>query len=373
MALVSTPVAAHSRRKDEHLDLARTRRVEPPGTAPGWTDVTLVHEALPEVDLDEIDLSVRFLGRRLALPLVIAAMTGGHEGAAEINATLAAAAERHGLAMGLGSQRVALRDPGLAGTYAVAREHAPTAFLIGNIGAAQLIEQPGGPPLSPADARRAVEMIRADALAVHLNFLEECVQPEGDRRSRGCAAAIRDLAGGLGVPVIAKETGAGMSRDTAVRLRDLGAAALDVGGAGGTSFAVIERMRAQRQGDGRGAGLGESLAGWGVPTAVSVAGAAGAGLPVIATGGVRGGLDAAKALALGATAVGVARPLLVAAAEGAAAVDAWIEQFREELRAVLMLTGCTRPADLRLRPRVVHGETRHWLEDLGYLRHGGPA
>jgi isopentenyl-diphosphate delta-isomerase len=359
-----TPAGVEAR-KAEHLELSLNEPVE--GAAgPGWNDVELVHEALPEVDLDQVDLSVELLGWKLQAPVMIAAMTGGHEDARVVNATLGRAAERHGLAIGVGSQRAALQDPTLAHTYAAVRDSAPTAPVVGNLGAAQLIPQGERPALGLADAREAVEMIRADALAIHLNFLEESVQPEGNRRASGCAKAIGELAAGLGVPVIAKETGGGMTRATAERLGGLGVTALDVGGAGGTNFTIIERMRAERQGDQRGAQLGRALAEWGIPTAVSVVGAAGAGLPVIATGGVRSGLDAAKAFALGATVVGVARPLLLAAVDGDDAVDAWIGRFLEELRTVLMLTGCRRTAELRDRPRVISGRARAWLDELGY-------
>jgi isopentenyl-diphosphate delta-isomerase len=361
--VTARPGPGVAQRKAEHIELALERPGEAAG-GPGWADVELVHEALPEVDLHELDLAVEFLGHPLRAPLVIAGMTGGHEGAIEINAVLARAAQRHGLAMGVGSQRAALLDQALAPSYAVVREHAPSAFVIGNIGAAQLIAQGGSPALGLKDLRSAVDMVEADAMVIHLNFLEECVQPEGDRRSRGCAEAIRAAASGLQVPVIAKETGAGIAPGTARRLRDLGVAALDVGGSGGTNFAAIERVRAERQGDVRGVSLGKALADWGVSTAASVVGAATTGLPVIATGGIRSGLDAAKALALGATAVGVARPMLVAATEGDAAVDSWIEGFLRELRAVLMLTGCATVAALRERRVVVRGRTRDWLRDL---------
>jgi isopentenyl-diphosphate Delta-isomerase len=353
-----------TRRKQEHLELA-LESTDESGSGPGWADVRLVHEALPEVDLDEVDLSVDLLGHRLAAPLVIAGMTGGHERALEFNAILGSAAERHGLAMGLGSQRAALERPQLVSTYAVAREQAPSALLIANLGAAQLIPQPGHEPLGIEEVRRVVDMIAADALAIHLNFLEESVQPEGDRRSRGCAAAMRSLAAELDQPVIAKETGSGMSRETALRLAELGMAALDVGGAGGTSFAAIERHRAARRRDARGEALGETLAEWGIPTAAAVVCASAAEVPVIATGGVRSGLDAAKALALGARAVGVGRPLLEAAARGSAAVDEWIGRFVEELRTALMLTGCSNVGALRARPVAVLGELRQWLDGLG--------
>lgn len=352
-------------RKAEHQQLAATDAVQT-RTGPGWGDVHLVHEALPEVDLGGVSLATDLLGHRLRAPLVIAGMTGGHDGATEVNAVLARAAERHGLAIGLGSQRAALIDPSLEPTYAVVREQAPNAFVIGNVGAAQLIAQEGRGPLSFAQLRRTVEMIDANALAIHLNVLEESVQPEGDRRARGMADAIAELTERLDVPVIVKETGAGISRATARRLAELGVAALDVGGLGGTSFALVERLRAQLQHERRGIELGEDLAEWGIPTAVSLVGARVAGLPLIATGGLRSGLDAAKALALGATAVGVARPLLLAALEGDEAIDAWIARFLETLRTVVQLTGCETAGELRERPVVVAGATRAWIDDLGY-------
>jgi len=353
------------RRKGEHLTVAAYEDVEAK-MGPGWGDVHLVHEALPRTDLSKVDLSVDFLGRGLRAPLVIAAMTGGHAMAAEVNRALARAAERHGLAMGLGSQRAALRKPELAHTYAVAREAAPTAFLIANIGAAQLVAQAKGAPIGEPELHAAIEMIRADALAIHLNFLEESVQTEGDRRASGVREAIARAVACSSVPVIAKETGAGIGRETALELAGVGFSALDVGGLGGTSFASVEAVRARSKGDMRGMRMGEVFRDWGMPTVVSILAAGKAGLPIIATGGVRSGLDAAKALALGASAVGVARPLLTAALEGDEAVDAWIAQFLDELRVAAFLTGCTSINELRSVARVVTGESRRWLDDLGY-------
>ena len=328
----------------------------------------LVHAALPVADLDRIDLSVEFLGRRLRAPLVIASMTGGHGAATEVNKRLAAAAQRHGLAMGVGSQRAALREPRLAASYSVARKAAPDAFLIGNLGAGQLVPQGAAsePAVGAAELQRAVEMIRADALAIHLNFLEEAVMPEGDRRVDGLRQALAAAVESAPVPLIAKETGAGLARAAALELRALGFGALDVGGLGGTSFAAVEGERAAEQGDQRGRRMGAMFRDWGVPTAISVVAAAGAGLPLIATGGIRSGLDAAKALALGATAVGVARPLLTAALESEEAVDAWIAQFLEELRVSCFLSGVARAADLGSAAHVISGETRRWLDDLGW-------
>ncbi|TMI83483.1 MAG: type 2 isopentenyl-diphosphate Delta-isomerase [Bacillati bacterium ANGP1] len=351
------------RRKAEHLRVVATGDVAG-RTGPGWSDIHLVHHALPVTDLPAVDLSTVFLGHRLRAPLVVAAMTGGHDSAGKVNAILAGAAERHGVAMGLGSQRAALHNPRLARTYAVARESAPSAFLIANIGAAQLVPQDSGPPLTPDQVSEAVAMIRADALAIHFNFLEEIVQPEGDRRATGLREAIAGVVASIGVPAIAKETGAGLSRQAAQELRRLGVRALDVGGLGGTSFAAVETIRAQARGDIRGAALGTVYRDWGIPTAVSVVAARAAGLPIIATGGIRTGLDAAKAIALGASLVGIARPLLVAALKGPAAVEAWIGQFLEELRAAVFLTGGKRVDDLRSVPRAIVGDTRRWVDAL---------
>ena len=350
-----------STRKGDHVRLAAGEAGARRGQ-PGFDDVQLVHRALPEVDHDAIDLGIDILGRQLALPLLISAMTGGYAEGGRINATLARAAERHGIAMGVGSQRAALRDPSLAATYAVARTEAPTALLMANVGAAQLVEQNGSPPLGVDDLRRLAEMIRADALVVHLNAVQELVMPEGDRNARGWTDAIGRVANGLSIPVVVKETGGGLSEEVARTLAGIGVAALDVGGRGGTSFAAIEGERARERGDARGVALADELDSWGIPTVASVVFAARAGLPVIATGGVRSGLDAARAIGLGARAVGVARPLLQAALAGDAAVDAWIERFSSGLRGALFLTGSARIGDLAQRPVVVSGEPRRWLD-----------
>jgi len=360
-----TPGAAIERRKAEHLRIAAEEDVET-RRAPGWDDVHLVHDALPATDAAKVDLSTRLLGHELALPLLIAGMTGGHSGAERVNATLADAAARHGLGMGVGSQRAALRDPSLRGTYAIVRERAPDAFVIANVGISQLVAQDDGVPLGAKDIRALVDMVGANAIALHLNYLEESVQPEGQTRATGLDAAIRRLVRQSPVPVIAKETGAGISGAMAKRLRTLGVKAIDVGGVGGTSFAAIEALRAHDRGDLARAALGRTFRDWGVPSAVAVAGSARSGLPVIATGGVRSGLDAAKAMALGATAVAVGRPMLQAALEGAEAVDRWIAQFALELRTATFLSGVRRARDLATRPPVIMGDTLEWIAQLGY-------
>ncbi len=351
-------------RKADHMRLA-TVEAAVARRGPGFDDVAFVHDALPEVDFERLDPSVVFLGRRLSLPLVIASMTGGHPDGGRVNAGLARAAERHGLAMGVGSQRAALREPALADTYGIARREAPTAFLMANVGAPQLVAQGDAPPLSIDEVKRLAEMISADAVIVHLNALQELIMPEGDRRAFGWLAAIERLVAALPFPVVAKETGGGVSEPVARRLAEAGVAAIDVGGLGGTSFAAIEGLRATEQGDRRGSELAERFADWGIPTAASVGLAARAGIPIVATGGIRSGLDAARAIALGATAVGVARPLLQAVLDGGdEAVDDWLARFREELLAAQFLTGSATIADLARARVVISGATGHWLQSL---------
>jgi len=357
-----------TRRKIEHVTVALGHDLTAPQAA-SWADIRLIHQALPEVDLDDIDTGTDFLGKWLRAPIFISSLTGGHADVATINARLARAAEHFGLAMGVGSQRAALVAPELAGTYAVVREQAPNALLIANIGAPQLIPQARKAPFTSADAQRAIEMIQADALAIHLNYLQEAAQPEGDRKAKGALAALGRIAAEVRVPVIAKETGAGMSREQALKLRDAGVSAIDVGGAGGSSMAAMEAVRAEQRGDAQTRAIGEVFRDWGIPTPISVIEAGEAHLPLIATGGVRSGLDAARAIALGATLVGVGFPMLKAASEGDDAVDAFISGFLNELRVAMQLTGAATLAALRRVPLIVGGATRAWLELRGYDDH----
>jgi isopentenyl-diphosphate delta-isomerase len=354
-------------RKAEHVNFSLAHDISAPQAA-SWADIALIHQALPEVDLDEIDLSVEFLGQRLRHPLFISSLTGGHPDVEAINARLAAVAEEYGLAMGVGSQRAALVSPALARTYAVVRREAPHAFLIANVGAPQLIEQPGHPAFTLEDARQAVKMIGANALAVHLNFLQEAAQPEGDRQARGCLAALRRLADEVGVPLIGKETGAGISYETARALAEAGVAGIDVGGAGGSSMAALESLRAESRGETRAAAIGQLFRAWGVVTPIAVVEAqqGAPGLPIIATGGVRSGLDAARALALGATLVGMGFPFLKAASAGESELRAFLDQFLAELKVAMQLAGAGNVAAMRRVPAVVTGASREWLDLRGF-------
>lgn len=354
-------------RKAEHVEIALGNDIAAPQAA-SWADVTLIHRALPEVDLDQIDTGVDFLGKHLRHPIFVSSLTGGHPDVAAINERLAAVAEEYGLAMGVGSQRAGLASAAVASTYAITRERAPHAFLIANVGAPQLIPQAKRAAFRLEDAQAAVRMIGANALAVHLNYLQEAAQPEGDRQARGALAAIQTLAREVGVPVIAKETGAGISYEQARALKTTGVSAIDVGGAGGSSMAAMEVKRAEARGDTRTAQIGMLFRAWGIPTPIAlVETSQGApGLPIISTGGVRSGLDGARALALGATLIGMGFPFLQAASMGIDALRAFLEQFLAELRVAMQLTGADSVAAMRQVPAVLSGATRAWLEIRGF-------
>ena len=352
-------------RKAEHVNIALGQDVSAPQRA-NWSDIQFVHQALPEVDLDEIATSVNFLGRTLRYPIFISSLTGGHPDVASINRNLARVAERYGLALGVGSQRAAIANPDVASTYAVTRENAPNAFLIANIGAPQLIVQARHPAFTLEQVNRAIDMIGANALAVHMNSLQEAAQPEGDRRAVGEAAALKVLTGQVAVPVIAKETGAGVCREQALLLRACGVAAIDVGGAGGSSMSAMEAARSRSRGDERTMNIGLLYRDWGIATPIAVVEAGVAELPLIATGGVRSGLDVARALALGATLVGIGFPFLKAASESYEAVCELLETVVAEMKVAMQLSGAATIGQLREVDIVVTGETRNWLTMRGF-------
>jgi isopentenyl-diphosphate delta-isomerase len=352
-------VATIEQRKLDHLEIASSAAGQTTRSA-GFEDVHLVPASLPELALDEVDLTTPLLGCRLSAPVMVAGMTGGHPAAREINGVLGEVAGALGIAVGVGSQRAALVRPELADTYSVMRERGPGAFIVANVGVAQLVEQPGSAVLGSAELERAVEMVGAQALALHINIVEEMVQTEGDRNAGGLLRAIERATGACSVPVIAKETGAGLVGESGAALVRAGVAALDVGGAGGTSFALVEAARAERAGDRRGARLGRAFGGWGVPTTCAILENRSHGVAVIATGGVRSGLDVVKALSLGADVVAVGKPAIQAALDGPDALAEWLTALIEEVRVALLLCGCRTPAELRNRPPVVTGFTREW-------------
>lgn len=339
------------RRKVDHLELCATDEVAFRERTTLLECVRLVHQSLPELAVASMDLSVSILGKTLRAPLMIAGMTGGSERSAEVNHALSAIAEKRGIGFGLGSQRAMHREPGTAWTYQV-RQHAPTTLILGNVGAVHARDVESGV------LAQLVADIGADGLCLHLNPAQELVQPGGDRDFVGCLDAIERLVRDLPVPVIAKETGAGISRETARKLMNIGVKTIDVSGAGGTSWVGVEALRA----DGNAKVLGELLWDWGVPTAASVAYAAEAGAQVIATGGIKNGLDVARAIALGADIAGIARPVLQAFTTGGpAGAEAFLDQVEQQLSAVMLLCGARRPQDLRNVPRVITGELKEWL------------
>lgn len=328
-----------SLRKTAHLDIVANEDVEATSTA-GWDRWRFGHVALPEIDADTIDLRTSFLGKELAGPLLIAGMTGGSERAGVINERLAVIAQELGLGMGLGSQRAMLEARTLTDTFAV-RRHAPDILLIGNIGAVQL-----NYGVSIDDVRWLVDAVEADALAVHLNVLQELVQPEGDRDWSGLKAKIGALVEALSVPVIVKETGCGVDPATARALADLGVDAIDVGGLGGTSWGWIEGFRAadpERQ------AIGATFRDWGTPTAQALVAAREAvDLPLMATGGVRTGLDVAKALALGADVAGMALPFFRVADRSVEDGVAFGRRILEEVRIAATCSGARTLSELEV-------------------------
>ncbi|MBN2015171.1 MAG: type 2 isopentenyl-diphosphate Delta-isomerase [Candidatus Altiarchaeota archaeon] len=320
-------------RKKDHLRICVEEDVESGST--GLEDVRLTHMALPELDFDDISMETRFLGKALKYPLILEAITGGVSKAKKINHDIAGIAEEFGIGFGVGSQRMALVDPELADTYRV-RNFAPDIFLIANLGAVQLNYGFG-----LDECRKAVDMIEADALALHINPLQEAVQPEGDRNFSGLIEKINSVSEKLGKPVIAKCVGSGISYETAKRLR---ISAIDVGGSGGTSWSLIEGLR----GDSKTKKIGETFAGWGIPTAESIREVSRLNVPVIGSGGIRTGLDAAKAIALGADCVGIALPVLRAwSSGGKKEVRKFLDRFITELRIAMFLSGSKNIKELR--------------------------
>ena len=340
-------------RKADHIALCATGDVGFREQTTLLEGVRFIHNALPDLNVDALDLSVSLLGKTLRAPIVIAAMTGGTDEAGTINRQLATIAEQRGYAFGLGSQRAMHKRGEVASTYRV-RDVAPSTLILGNLGLVQARD------LRTEQVAALVSDIGANALCVHLNPAMELIQEDGDRDFTGGLKAIERLVRELPYPVIVKETGCGISKDVGVRLRSIGVEHVDVSGAGGTSWVAVETKRAESEGA---RGLGELLREWGVPTAVSTGWMSSLGFTsVIATGGIGNGLDAARALALGASAVGIARPVLQALVRGGEKeAHAFLDGVERSIRAVMLLTGSSHVAALRKAPRVLSMELERWL------------
>jgi isopentenyl-diphosphate Delta-isomerase len=333
-------------RKDEHLRINVEEDVAAKGVETGFDDWRFVHRALPEIDLDDVQLRTHLLGRHVGAPLLVSCMTGGTEHTRVINERLARAAQTHGLAMGLGSCRVLLEQPDVLPTFDV-RGLAPDVPLLANLGAVQL-----NLGIGIDECRHLLRALRADALVLHLNPLQEALQTSGNTGFAGLLGRIAAVCAGLGAPVIVKEVGWGIADDLVTRLFEAGVAAVDVAGAGGTSWSEVER---HRMSDPIRARVAASFAGWGIPTTdalIRARSAAPSGV-LIASGGVRNGIDIAKALALGADSVGMAGPLVRAAAAGDEALDDTVTVILEELRLAMFCVGAARVVDLRTDARLV--------------------
>lgn len=336
-------------RKADHLRICIEEDVQCRETTNGLELYRFNHCCLPELNRDEIDISTTFLGKKLAAPLLISSMTGGTEQAGKINYRLAEVAQNYKIAMGVGSQRVALENPQVAETFSV-RSVAPDILLFANLGAVQLNYEYG-----VEECLRVIDLLKADALILHLNPLQECVQTKGDTNFRGLLAKIATLCKNLPVPAIAKEVGNGISAEMAQKLIEAGVAAIDVAGAGGTSWSKVESERAK---DAMQRRLGETFTDWGIPTAECIKSirAIAPNVPLIASGGLRNGLEIAKAIALGADIAGLAWPFLQAAAESEEALHALVEVLMAEITTVLFCTG---------NPSLSHLKTSHSLQKVG--------
>ncbi len=334
MTTTVTPVNAVTEiesRKADHLRVCLEEDVQFQQVTNGFECYRFTHCCLPELDRSDINLQTTFLGKNLDAPLLISSMTGGTELARLVNTRLATVAQRYRLAMGVGSQRIALEQPHLGSTFSV-RSVAPDILLFANLGAVQLNYGCG-----LDECLHLVNSLEADALILHLNPLQECVQSHGDKNFRGLLSKIAKLCQQLPVPVVVKEVGNGISGVMAQKLIDAGVTAIDVAGSGGTSWAKVESFRAKDRKQRR---LGQTFGDWGLPTAecLNSIRAVAPTIPLIASGGLRNGLDVAKAIALGADLAGLARPFLEAAVESEAAVDELVEVLIAELETALFCT-----------------------------------
>lgn len=345
-------------RKIQHINVVARENVEGPLTT-FFEYVFLVHNASSEVSITSVDLRTRFLGKTLEAPIVITGMTGGAPGTEKINRGLAELALKYRVGLGLGSQRAALEEPGLEYTFKIARSVAPEIPIIANIGAAEAVK------LSIEKIERAVEMIEADAIAIHLNLAQELVQLEGSKGFTGLRDRVAELKEVLSVPIIIKEVGNGLSFEAVKTFYDLGIRYFDTAGAGGTNWVKVEMFRAIEAGNDLKRAMAENMVEWGIPTAASIieARSAAPNAFIIGSGGIRSAFDAVKALRLGADVVGMARPVLMALLRGDAVK--YLGAFIESMKALLALTGSYNVSGLRHRPVIITGMLREWVVERG--------
>ena len=332
-------------RKLDHLRLcANPKKVSFITKTTLFENVELVHNALTQSSLQDVDTSVRLFGKDLAAPIIIEAITGGVPQAEKINKALASTAERYGIGFGVGSQRKGIEDKALAYTYKV-RDVAPDILLLGNLG---LVQFSNGMPVSAV--AEAARMIDADAVAVHLNPAQEAVQPEGNTDFSGTYERLREITS-LKIPIVAKEVGCGISRKSARMLVEAGVSAIDVAGAGGTSWTKVEYLRSGEE---------PTFSEWGIPTAASLIYSTGLGVPVIASGGIRSGLDIAKSIALGASAAGAAQPFLSACLKGQQALNKLVSTMINELKIAMLASGARDLKGLAKADFLITGKLKDW-------------
>lgn len=344
-----------SERKLDHINLCLEEDVEAHFKTTGFEDIDLIHQTSPEINLDDINLDSKLFGKNLKAPILICPMTGGHERGKEINLALAEAAQELEIAFSVGSQRAGIENPDLEETYKV-RDVASEILLFGNLGVTQLNEGYG-----IEEAEKAVEMIDADGLGLHFNSLQEAVQPEGDTNFEGALEEVSNIASKLEEPVYVKETGGGIKGSVAAELAKTEIKAIDVSGAGGTSWAGVEALRAESN-----VKLGDVFWDWGIPTSASTAEVSkNVDIPVISSGGIRTGLDAAKAIALGADFVGIGLPLFRASVQGKEKVVNWLKEFIKELKVAMFLSGCANIDELQNAPLKISGQAREWFISRG--------
>lgn len=342
-------------RKKDHIRICVEKDVEFRKKTTWLEYVELIHNSLPEVDFNEIRLEARFLNRRFDYPIVIEGMTGGLPEGYKINKNLAEAALELNIPVGVGSQRAGIYNESLKHTYLVMRDVSPNIFIIGNIGATQLVRE--GVEL----AEKSVEMIEANALAIHVNSLQELIQPKGTTTFKGVMKAIEKAVERLNVPVIVKEVGCGISMESGKMLEAIGVKAIDVAGSGGTNWTLIEKIRAEEAGEIEKKLLGEVFLEWGIPTAASIIEVSSTvEIEVIGSGGIRTGLDVAKALALGADMAGIAKPLLKPALESKESILDYLRNVLLQLKTAMYLTGCGSIDELKKVNKILTGPLLEW-------------
>ncbi len=346
-------------RKLEHIDIVL--REDPVYKTSTWFEYVIpIHVSTPEASLDDIDLSIELFGRRFSYPILIDSMTGGGAGTEKINRGLAEVASKYNIPISCGSQKAILKDPSTLKTFRVIRDVDPNIYLIGNIGGQDLRHDPKG------IAEKIVSSIDADALAIHLNPLQELIQPGGERDFRGVLDAIEEVCSSLDIPIIVKETGAGISMEVAKILEHIGVSAINVSGSGGTSWSAVETIRNVRRGDELMAEIGRLYWNWGIPTAASLMEvAASVDIPVFASGGIRNGLEVVKSLMLGASLAGMASPFLKHLSIGMDNLIQFMERLILEMKIAALLTGSRDIESLRKAPKVILGPLKEWAIQRG--------